>query len=483
MKLIQFSMKSSWATIEVRFELASNRCTSGRRLRRSRNSRRSSSMTWVSAAVRRQLRSLRISRGDVRAFASHGADVNVRDVASLGACKIGPDGMKNGNWRFPYQEHTLKQSVALPPEVYAAREVFEIEKQTLWRNAWQFVTHESELLPSEDEASTESSTFKTFELLGYPLVAVRDGRSKTYSAFHNVCRHRAGPLEWPGSAGCLGQHGLRCKYHGWMYDLNGQLRAAPNFGDAAGFRKSDYPLLRVDMEQFRGFLLMRLIGAAAAESASVGHSAKSSFRDQYRDLVAYVAELSLERFKLHGHTSHHVACNWKVMAENYLEGYHIPTIHPALSKEMGGSLDHYEVKVHDGFVTHHIKSDTSMAHTGLWVYIWPNAAINMYKSGLSLERWIPVDEKNMRVEYLNFFDETASSEEISAAQAGTGTLTQEDANICEAVQQNLNSSGVYSAGRLSPRHEMGVHYFQSLYRANVPMESVYASSSTVRAEA
>ena len=61
------------------------------------------------------------------------------------------------------------------------------------------------------------------------LGVVRDGAG-TIRAFHNVCRHRAGPLVDRGTGRC---HTLVCRYHGWSYELDGHLKRARDFGDAA----------------------------------------------------------------------------------------------------------------------------------------------------------------------------------------------------------------------------------------------------------
>ncbi|MCZ9335926.1 Rieske (2Fe-2S) protein, partial [Klebsiella pneumoniae] len=78
------------------------------------------------------------------------------------------------------------------------------------------------------------------EIAGWPLLAVRGGDG-VIRAFHNVCRHRAGPLV-SGPAGSCGQE-LTCAYHGWRYALDGRLRAATGFGAEAGFDPREFGLL------------------------------------------------------------------------------------------------------------------------------------------------------------------------------------------------------------------------------------------------
>jgi choline monooxygenase len=99
----------------------------------------------------------------------------------------------------------------------------------------------------------------------------------------------------------------------------------------------------------------------------------------------------------------------------------------------------------------------------MWGFLWPNLAINVYADGVMMERVVPVGHERTRLDYLYFFDKDASRERFDAAVKLSDATTGQDVWICEAVQRNLDA-GIYDKGRLSPKHEAGVAWFQNRIR-------------------
>jgi len=181
----------------------------------------------------------------------------------------------------------------------------------------------------------------------------------------------------------------------------------------------------------------------------------------------------LEDFEFHSGASHTLQCNWKVYVENYLEGYHIPTIHPGLNEQV--DMKSYFVKVNPGFVEHvtETKPDANSAYEGVWVWHAPAMAINWYGDGLSLERIVPTGPATTEIRYQYLFrkrsEGESDAEHVQKQQHAIDTsveVTLEDIGICEAVQRGLVGGAYASPGFLSPRHEQGVAYFQSLVRSS-----------------
>ena len=140
----------------------------------------------------------------------------------------------------------------------------------------------------------------TATIAGYPLIVVRT--AKGIKGYHNVCRHRAGPLFDEERGNCGGA--LTCRYHGWVYTLEGRLRNARDFGAAAGFDPRDYGLFELKVETWRGFVFVNIDAQAPALSTLL---APLDTRLGKRDLSKLV------------HTdrrSHDIACNWNVYVEN-----------------------------------------------------------------------------------------------------------------------------------------------------------------------
>jgi choline monooxygenase len=334
----------------------------------------------------------------------------------------------------------LLRAETLPASWYHDPVVFEAERRHLFARSWLLLGHESEL---QGPGATLAEC-----LAGWPVFVVR-GRDGRLRAFHNVCRHRAGPLVWDGASRAAV---LRCRYHGWVYDLEGRLERTPGFGEAEDFDRERFPLFPLRVEAWRGFVFLNLDAAAPPLAEGLGR------------LPREAEGLRFERWGLHGRVAHELRCNWKTYVENYLEGYHLPYLHPALHREV--DLKGYRVEAAERCVTHHAPLRPGMAgpvYEGLWAWLAPNLAFNVYGRGMSVERMLPLGPGRMRVEYLFFFAEEADAAEREAVLAMSRRVTGEDARICEAVQRNLEG-GVYARGRLSPRHENGVFYFQQLLR-------------------
>ena len=175
--------------------------------------------------------------------------------------------------------------------------------------SWQFVGHASELRDSGDVIGAT--------IAGFPIIAIKSADG--IKAFHNVCRHRAGPL-FDGERGNCGAQ-LTCKYHGWSYALDGRLRSARDFGAAVGFDPRNFSLFPVRIEAWRDFLFVNLNEGAPPLSEWIAPLERRSARPQAALVHA-------------ARKTHDIGCNWKLYAENYLEGYHIPIVHPALDKEI-----------------------------------------------------------------------------------------------------------------------------------------------------
>src|SRR2546423_4143836 len=116
----------------------------------------------------------------------------------------------------------------LPAALYRDPPVYERERHRIFAQSWQFMGHESQL--------AEPGQWLALTIAGYPVIAVR-GEDKI-RAFHNVCRHRAGPLAPDGQGNC--GRNLVCRYHGWRYALDGRLASARDFGPAEGFDPREY---------------------------------------------------------------------------------------------------------------------------------------------------------------------------------------------------------------------------------------------------
>ncbi|GAA0868950.1 carnitine monooxygenase subunit YeaW [Brevundimonas basaltis] len=323
--------------------------------------------------------------------------------------------------------------ITLPARLYGCPEAWARERVGVFGRSWLFVGHESEARDPGDWIAAD--------IAGHRLFMVR-GKDGALRAFHNVCRHRAGPLVQGAAGHCDGE--LVCVYHGWRYALDGRLRAATDFGAAEGFDPRVFGLLGLRLETWRGLVFVNLDPEARP------------LKDHIARLDALLTERGLEMAAPALRRSHALACDWKVYAENYLEGYHIGAVHPVLAEELGSA--EYRVRVDGDLVVQEAVGASDGPQAGVWGWLWPNLGINVYRDGAMIERMTPVGPGRTRLDYLFLHDVGEAA--LTDALAASDRLTAEDAGICEAVQANL-SAGAYDTGVLSPRHEAAVAWFQS----------------------
>jgi len=278
---------------------------------------------------------------------------------------------------------------------------------------------------------------------GYPLIVVR-GEDGVLRGFHNVCRHRAGPLADDGEGKCAGA--LVCRYHGWKYALDGRLANARDFGPAEGFDPREYALYPVRCESWRGFVFVNMDRDAPPLSGATG-----VLDERLRDWP-------IETYQFTRRSTHEIRCNWKTYVENYLEGYHVPNVHPALDAAIDAAQ--YKVEIQAPAMFYSAPARGGSPVSGVWGWLWPCLGINVYTNGVMMERMWPIDHAHTRLDYLYFFPKDLPESEIARAMAASEVTTVEDVAITEAVQRNLDA-GIYGKGRLSPKHETGIAWFQS----------------------
>src|SRR5205085_1615802 len=159
--------------------------------------------------------------------------------------------------------------------------------------------------------------FFTTELVGEPLLLVRGSDSKL-RGFYNVCRHRAGPP----AEGCGSRKVFRCAYHGWTYGLDGRLLNAPECEGVENFSFADFGLRPIRAEEWANWIFVNLDPAAQPLLASLG------------ELAPQTERFGLEKMRFCERREYVMQCNWKAYVDNYLEGYHLPSVHPGLNREL-----------------------------------------------------------------------------------------------------------------------------------------------------
>jgi choline monooxygenase len=245
---------------------------------------------------------------------------------------------------------------SLPAKAYTDPIFYEKERRGLLGNNWQLIAHESQL-PFD---KTIPASYLAETICNYPTILVRSGKTGEIKGYHNICRHRAGPLEWDGTKGSCSIHGLKCKYHGWTYSLDGELRGVPAFQQSSStcssepLKKGDYNLWPMRVAVWRGLVFIQQLPPKTVTSstdqdlAMSGELANAAFVKDNQAFCDRMTSVPLESFQVHRTSTHYLKC--KVYVENYLEGYHIPTIHPLLNSQV--DMNDYTVHVQEKFIEH-----------------------------------------------------------------------------------------------------------------------------------
>jgi hypothetical protein len=176
---------------------------------------------------------------------------------------------------------------------------------------------------------------------------------------------------------------------------------------------------------------------------------------------------------LAGYGHHHrvgydLACNWKVYVDNYLEGYHVPHVHPELNRMLDYRSYVTETAPWHSLQWSPLESDATLYGNGdaLYYWLWPNTMLNILPGRLQTNRVVPIAVDRCRIEF-DFYYPVDDSDEGQARRAAdlafSDEVQQEDLGICVDVQRGL-ASGSYVPGRLNPLRETAVHHFQELLR-------------------
>jgi choline monooxygenase len=348
-------------------------------------------------------------------------------------------------------EEKLEKAATLPSNLYFGESVLEQERKRIFNSTWQ--------LAGRLEQLPEVGSFFTFDVAGESIVIVR-GKDEKIRGFFNVCRHRAGPVAQ--GSGC--RSSLQCAYHGWTYSLDGNLLGTPAFEGVECFNKSDNGLVPVKVELWEQFIFVNLNLQSLA------------LADFLEEIPALTKPFNISNMKFVERRDYVIHCNWKVYVDNYLEGYHLPMIHPGLMRELDfanyRTITHRYSSRQDAPIRQSSSNDAKRYYAGdgetpaLYFWVFPNLMVNINPETLSTNLIVPLSpEKTLTI--FEWFAEDVQSEEAQKKMLATiefsDEVQQEDIAICEAVQRGLRSVA-YDRGRYSVRFENGLHHFHALWR-------------------
>jgi choline monooxygenase len=366
--------------------------------------------------------------------------------------------LKQFNARLP-----LSRAHTIPSRWYRDATIATAEQLAVFGETWQLVARVDQL--------ASPGSFVTSNVAGEPLLLVRDERG-VLRAFFNVCRHRAACVvtQPEGTA-----PRLRCRYHGWTYDLSGRLRGAPEFDGVDDFQREDNGLTPLAVDSWGPLVFVNL----AQRAVPLAH-----ILTPLPERLGKLAGLHFVERR-----NYEIACNWKVFVDNYLDGgYHVNTVHPSLAGVLQyseyqtecfgfSSLQTSPLRRPDPLHADATAAAVRVGETASYGWVFPNFMVNLYAGAMDTNVVFPLGPERCAVS-IDFYvaPNGAPSLDFAADSVKVGHRIQlEDVGVCEDVQRGLNSRS-YDTGRYSVRRELGVFHFHKL------LASKLLASSTRRAD-
>jgi choline monooxygenase len=367
----------------------------------------------------------------------------------------------------------------LIPDAYTSPDFRALELDLVFGRSWVPVCVTDEV--------REPGSFVVADVGGRSLIVCRN-RAGDLRAHHNVCRHR-------GTRLCEEQRGrverfFQCPYHAWAYDLDGACLGTPLFTPESGiprdqrdvfdmsgvtsFDKADYGLYPARVDSWGCLVFVCLDPKAPSLAAELG------------DLPERLAGYRLDEHRLLRRVEYEIAANWKLVAENFMEYYHLPWVHPGLVKVSPMKAHHrwQGAGMYVGFCTSPIAANTedggwqglpavstldeSDATSARFAWLFPNIALSVLPNHAFLLLARPTSAAvTSEVAYLLSHPESIErpgssfESEIEELLAFWDEVNREDIAIVERVQAGL-ADPTYTGGRMCYRFEEPVHRFQNM---------------------
>jgi phenylpropionate dioxygenase-like ring-hydroxylating dioxygenase large terminal subunit len=353
-------------------------------------------------------------------------------------------------------------SHGLRGECYFSNQVLEREYEALWHQTWQLVGRESDLV--------EVGNYFTCTVGTQPILVIRSQTG--IEAMYNVCPHRGARL-LEGQGHC---HQIRCPYHSWSFACDGTLQGLPQADCFPHLDRSTVALAKVRVETWGGFVFVNL--AANGESLQTYLAGFGNYLRHY--------DHDWENLRQVDHWDYEHAVNWKFFVENYLESYHLSTVHGQSLKcfdpkqiQTAANGRHYQIcvgyrtnsEVHPSFVG----GEDSYSYQG---FIFPNWMVNTAKDNVSIFRVTPLAAERTRFEVF-IYQTPAQSQQFPYCseqfRPPFDQVLQEDFAAVHLLQASVRSQA-YGVLQFAEPLEQGIQHFHAVWSSSLQMKTLQIDS-------
>ncbi|MGH2988240.1 MAG: aromatic ring-hydroxylating oxygenase subunit alpha [Solirubrobacterales bacterium] len=343
------------------------------------------------------------------------------------------------------------------------------EHERILERSWQLAGHVASL--------SKPGSYLTTAAGSQPALVVR-GKDGELRAFRNTCRHRGSRVL--SGAGQCGK-AIRCRYHGWTYRLDGSLIGMPEVRSFGEIDKSSLGLLPASVDEFCGLVFVNLDLDAVPLS------------ERLRELEEHLAPYRIPSLVPFGSTEGAQSVNWKIVIDNYLEGYHVPIAHPGLMRLL--DYKRYELELGDNYAWFEAPLRDKPAGTRLerayrrlvrpmpglapedvsawqYVFIYPNTAIDLYPDQMMTWKISPDGVLRTRDSFTAYRPERPGLRNRLVQRMNTrlnSLVHEEDVDLVENVQAGLATRD-FKLGPLSGR-EAAVGWFADRVRSDLSQET------------
>ena len=361
----------------------------------------------------------------------------------------------------------ISEAQGLPNEVYSDPHYFNFERDHIFAKTWVALTYSSDC--------SSLSYAVPIEFMGLPLMIFRDADGEL-KVFHNVCSHRG--MIVLAEARTL-KKSISCPYHGWTYDLAGNLKGTPNIGGAGihkveGFSCESHRLREVTSFEWMGIVFINIEGSAP------------DFEDYIAPLEKrwepWTGKKGLRKVSVASEGSHmdlQVNCNWKLAIENYCEAYHLPMVHPGLntysplkdhinviaSENMSGQYSQcYTLASLDGLILPQFEAWPSEERDQAeYISVFPNLLLGVQIDHMFSIILQPLSESaTLERVQLSFLGDGASSDKYADCRENVLSswkeVFEEDIFVVEGMQKGRRSTG-FEGGVFTPLMDESTHHF------------------------
>ena len=365
-------------------------------------------------------------------------------------------------------------ATTLLPDAYTSERFFALERERVFASGWVAVGTTSDVARPGDVLVAE--------VAGRSVIVVQ-GQDGALRGFYNVCRHRGTRLLEAGTTHV--RRSIRCPYHSWAYDLEGRCMGTPLFDGSdipddqqaifatEAVDRASLGLLPVAVERFGCVVVVNLSPDPEPLATHLG------------DLGERLAGYRLGEWEVARSADYEAEANFKLIAENFMEYYHLPWVHPGLVKVSPMDAHHrwQGAGRYTGMCTSPIAADSDEggwgaglppiaglsaddAVSGRFVWLFPNLALNVLPNHVFLILASPrgpraTSERTYLLTHPESAADDAAQESIEAIAGFWDMVNREDIGIVERVQQGLDTTP-FAGGPMCYRFEEPVHRFQNM---------------------